>query len=744
MTAEPRYPEYADYQLYQRLENSQNNLDLADTADGRAVSENELPIIPSASDSTEELGGFVFDAFAQASSASEYMNAPGSWNQDQVSSSISSRYSGREQAMGNGIARSVSQSPFDIAKNQYFEVSPSVNVQDAVSMHFLVQSTISAAKGFRVMSYDELEATQDQLVALKAQLVEKEQKLAMERKIKEATLSMARLGKYGGTSGGIAGSGSTDVEGSTSGRRSFLQFSKESKEKRRLSKQVEEEVEESNRQIDKLGSEIPQIRDHISTVETRILQHHVATLAVTHQSSESSSAAAISRKQQDQSQQVKQILKVTAELEDVSGLVEPQRKADKNNAPQRLDAVLFKIRHVMMDLKEAERQKKVLADAVFKLVTDALERIDPKAFKQQRFGDVKGFDDVTRIRPQIMDFVDSHMKTFDDLRQGFQRAIDGARVDKYKGEKDILEEQLAQTHMQLQEVQAECDEIRNEHFASKSDWLNTSNEYDSLKQKHADLVTKHDRLKESHEALAETFQILQQSIDDKGDKQKSELANNALKNFATRGHLNDELDALRVSYEANRTELERLEIENVDLRSSLQESEFRSKAEVTQLQNELSANNERVSEWKERCETLKEDLASVVKSLEDVTRQAVDYESERVKLEHTVQKLQNQLFKESNSSLDQRVSMIGTANDSSILRGGSLQGGSSEPLSVSIIRHEFRKIIREASDRHNREVKNLQEEKGKLERLLRSVKTSSYMATLSPETLSSLSAIEAA
>lgn len=706
MAPETKYPEYDDYQLYQRLAyNNSNN------APDEGVRKSQ-----------DELGGFVFDAFADASSSDQYMQAPGSLRRGRVEPS---------QAV-------------DIASNDYFQVSPNVDTRDAVTMHFLVHSTISRAKGFRVMSYDELETTQDEITALRAHLVEIEQKLAMERKIKEATLSMAKLGKYGGSGNSGENGHAPSSSTASAGRRSFL-FNKDNKERKRLSKQVEDEAEEASRRIERLEREIPQVRDNIDKLEAQMLQHHVAVLAVTHQSSESSSSMALAKKKKDETQNDQLLESALGEIEQMTGLSQKNEGREHASLSTRLDAIAFELKATLSKIQDNERQKKLLADGVFKILTDVLDKMDAQRAKQHKFGDVKELADVTKVRTQVMKIVDDHMKTFDDLKQGFQRAIDSASVDKYREEKNLLEEQLAEVTRSFEELQTEHDSIRNEHFAAKSDWQNMANEHETLKQKHTDLSKQHDQLKESHEALSETFQILQQSIDDKGDSKKSELANNALKNFQTRGHLNDELDALRISYEANRTELERLEIENVDLRSSLQESEFRNKAEVTQLENELSANNERIQEWKERCEMLKLELESVVKSLEDVTRQAVDYESERVKLEQTVQKLQNQIFKESNSSLDKRVSMLGANNENIVLRGGGVgsQSGASEPLSVSLLRHEFRKIIRETSDRHHKELKSLREEKRKLERLLRSVKTSSYMATLTPETLSSLSAIEA-
>jgi DNA repair exonuclease SbcCD ATPase subunit len=211
--------------------------------------------------------------------------------------------------------------------------------------------------------------------------------------------------------------------------------------------------------------------------------------------------------------------------------------------------------------------------------------------------------------------------------------------------------------------------------------------------------------------------------------------------------LRNQLESLTQSYETNRSELEKLEIANVDLKAELQENKFALQAEIKELQNELTTSQERVGEYKERCENLSSELESVVRSLEDVTRQAVDYESERTKLEQTVQGLQQKLYESSQSTLDKRVSMM-AVNTTSPPRsaGQELQTvepyPQNEPLSVSILRHEFRRIIQDINDKHVADIKREQTEKRKLESLLRSIKTSSYMNSIPPERLEALGIVD--
>jgi hypothetical protein len=101
------YPEYANYQAYSRYA----DLDLRQDDHHSRVSE--------------------YDAFSNVVAPAEYLEAP---------PTITPMWS----------------EPTTVDPD-YFEISPLANVHDSMSLHFLVQTSIADAKGFKLLSYNELD-----------------------------------------------------------------------------------------------------------------------------------------------------------------------------------------------------------------------------------------------------------------------------------------------------------------------------------------------------------------------------------------------------------------------------------------------------------------------------------------------------------------------------------------------------------------------------------------------------------
>lgn len=239
-----------------------------------------------------------------------------------------------------------------------------------------------------------------------------------------------------------------------------------------------------------------------------------------------------------------------------------------------------------------------------------------------------------------------------------------------------------------------------------------------------------------------------------------------------------QMKSLQESFDANRTALEQLEVENVELQRQLKDAEFARESDVKELETEVGSARELADEWKERSEATREELESVLKSLEDLTRQTVEYESERTGLEKTISDLQAQLLNASNERVDKRLSQItlpkspvvgagggggavfavgaaaGTAVGAaaSAVAGGLLKPGSGSssgtravassttnsnstgpadpPMSVVILQQEFRKILRDLNRQHSSALQKEQREKKKLQSLVRSHKGLSSLSVM--------------
>jgi hypothetical protein len=708
------YPEYEEYQNYCRIEDE---------------------VVADAS-------GSIYDAFENAQSAHHYLNAPPT-----IMQSASSK-----QLSDHG----------DISVTDYFHISPLANLQDPVSVHFMTQTSIADAKGFQLLSYQELEDIKKKCGLLGSKISELEQRLNMELKVRDAALSLSKLQSSGSSQ-------------SSQQRKSFL-FSN-SRDKKRVSKHVEEELEISNRKIEALQREIPPLALQKYQLDTHILQHHVACLAITHQSSESaSSSKPLFSKQATKTATSRMISRLSGGSSSSSSSSLPrsssgglERDANKKleRDARKLDSLISRVSSTLasrttspgvpahadkldylsdlcdqlrIQLSDSRSELKNSQSQLQSLVVEIISSLSPGQQMPQ-------YKDFTELRSLALTGVDEFQRELEQHRDGESRL--------YADLQSVLEERLNLLN-QHEALQNEHLETRNHTDALQMDHEALLTDYQSVQNAHNDLALEHQTLTESHQRLEgehkhvqkqlETLASLQQESQEmllKANQDKEIvdiLEDEGTDEGKVKTLLKHQIESLTASYEANRSELEQLELENVDLKSSLRESKFASQAEIQQLNNEIRSNQERVQEWKERCEALRTELESVVRSLEDVTRQAVDYEDERTRLERTVQDLQNKLFQESNSSLDKRVSSIAQGN---VIGQPNVPMTPAEPTSVSIMRHEFRKIIMEINAKHMKEIKQLQADKKKLEHLLRSIKTSSYMAGIPPEKLKSLGIVEA-
>lgn len=213
-----------------------------------------------------------------------------------------------------------------------------------------------------------------------------------------------------------------------------------------------------------------------------------------------------------------------------------------------------------------------------------------------------------------------------------------------------------------------------------------------------------------------------------------------------------QLETLQESYESNRADLEKLELENIDLKNELKNQRLAYENEVEALGVEAQTDKERVEEWKERSAATQGELDEVVKSLQNLTREAVKYENERTKLEATITILQKKVFEASNEKLTRSMSLVTLprspvveqhengfgprSSDSlaeSLAEAGHLSDSSpvspTTPISVSIMQQEFRRILHEVNTKHFSELRKEQLETRKVQHLLRSYRISSVTSS---------------
>ncbi|KAF5100956.1 hypothetical protein D0Z00_001087 [Geotrichum galactomycetum] len=133
--------------------------------------------------------------------------------------------------------------------------------------------------------------------------------------------------------------------------------------------------------------------------------------------------------------------------------------------------------------------------------------------------------------------------------------------------------------------------------------------------------------------------------------------------------------------------------------------------QVDALTAELETSRAAEHEWRERTSEVKAELERVLGSLEGLTQQSVEYEAERGRMEAKISELERELMSSSKmSTLD---------NSSVSTLGASSSSASGEtPLSVMILRNDFKKMVEELNLKHSEIVSKEQNERRRLEELL--------------------------
>lgn len=590
----------------------------------------------------------AYNAFAHADSPEHYLNAPKTINVDGGPYSL------------------------DISNPSYYDLSPMLNVQDPVSLHFLVQSSIAESKGYKVLSSQELDEAKKESTLLGSRISDVSHKLMMERKLRDAAASLSKLHFEGGGGGATSSASST----SSAGRRSFLFGG----QKKRLSRHAEEELEVANRKIHTLEEELAKLNERSTAIDMKVLKHNVGILALTHQGSESTS----SRIYESHLSRSSTMGSGSAPVHQATSRMMNQRNSHSSSPHQRRPS-------------SSDDTLSGSSSTVDSLITMFSSSLASPTTSPRPPPPHEKLSFLTNLSQSLVSQYDSTKN---------QLAVKEAQCDELKS---ILNDALYQLNPELE---------------------NGSVDTSDLSAVRAHTVQAVSQTQKQAKSQSLEIQHLQRSSSSTNGGQTDISDTQEDKDTKGKSLMRQQLEAMTTAYETNRQELERLELENLELQANLRDAKFKSQAEIQELQHELKANQERVQEWQERCETLRAELESVVRTLEDLTRQTVEYESDRTKLESRVQELQNKLQESSQDTLDKRVSVMGANTPD--------QHALSESTSVSLLRHEFKKIIGELNNKHQTELKKEQTEKKKLENLLRSIKTSSYAANLPQGKLDSL------
>ncbi|KAF2136168.1 uncharacterized protein K452DRAFT_302973 [Aplosporella prunicola CBS 121167] len=154
--------------------------------------------------------------------------------------------------------------------------SKSLDVNDPVHMHLLVETAVGDSLAYDVLSFEELEALKKERVSLVGRMEAVGQKLALESKVRDAAVSLNRLygNKRPGSSAGSPKLHRRSISRSSNGSTGSAQVESVSRS--------ENELATSQKKCDELSRELWQMERRFRDIESQMLKHTAGILQMTH------------------------------------------------------------------------------------------------------------------------------------------------------------------------------------------------------------------------------------------------------------------------------------------------------------------------------------------------------------------------------------------------------------------------------------------------------------------------------
>ncbi len=202
-------------------------------------------------------------------------------------------------------------------------------------------------------------------------------------------------------------------------------------------------------------------------------------------------------------------------------------------------------------------------------------------------------------------------------------------------------------------------------------------------------------------------------------------------------------------------QLDNREILTKDLQKTIKELKYQYLFLQRQYDDERSSFKKSVSEWKTKCDKMENELFEAIDNLENMTQQTIDSEIEISKLNSIIDKTNDELTESKSTLLNYKLEHMGQQehNEGSYYASGGwlssrpttpgsalsnhsdesskspFSSSSSQMLSpggtsVTILRHEFRKMVTDLNRKHNKELSKEQHERRRLEEVIKSYKSS--------------------
>ncbi|KAL9101438.1 MAG: hypothetical protein Q9163_003310 [Psora crenata] len=144
--------------------------------------------------------------------------------------------------------------------------------------------------------------------------------------------------------------------------------------------------------------------------------------------------------------------------------------------------------------------------------------------------------------------------------------------------------------------------------------------------------------------------------------------------------------------------------------------------EISALKQELEASKAKkidTTELQERVQMLQQELSETIAEYESMTKSSIEFEKERETLENNVDALRDRCEALETQLNEEKVNKLGIPSPGTPGDRGSIEKGAT---STSVLRSEFKKMMRETRAENMRSLRHEQEERRKLEAQLRDLK----------------------
>ncbi|KPI43386.1 uncharacterized protein AB675_6824 [Cyphellophora attinorum] len=641
-----------------------------------------------------------------------------------------------------------------------------LNVHDPVAMHLLAETAMVDSKDYEVLSYEELEQLKKEKKFLDNRVESTRRKLALEIKVRDAAQSLNRLYTPKGRTPSIDFSG--DANGHSPPKQRKRNFLGSKGSINEASSRADDEYIASAKRVEVVSQELSDLEKRLETCDRRLLQHTAGILQMTHRGLKKN----VRKTQLPHS---------------------PESMSSQNRNTYYMDTMndfdersLYQVPDYVREAHISGLPPLNAAGPDVRALDEMAGRLDQLAARMhamiKQTGSQEHFEPPPEQQPDRANSLQNQLgyleQGLDVMEGAHERLLSSVQSDQDTGEQlhevnARLGSMLARTNSvsrsPVEETHAPQDRDLQAQLAFSSDALDRLNKrIDSLVEQ-KDILTRQIQQQRDLNSKSDAQRDARiHELDGQLETTKRQLSNSDQESQQLREQLNammEQLDQAKQESvllsqrqddrsaleEQQRQQQQELEKSQSDLQSRTQELDKshgemqRLESEIVRMTTELTmARAELDSAYGSRAqraadvssnpavqkeiEDLKRELRETIEDYEVMTKQSIEAEKERDKYEERIDNLEHKCETLETQLNEEKVKWMGVKT-----------GAPNDSTSAMVLKNEFKKMMRDTRAEQTRAYKAEQEERRRLEGILRQLRKENGQATpkkmLSPAVL---------